>query len=128
MSPHRTHQRSWLALVLVVPVLVLSLALTAFTPSNGNAKITWTPSSLDPTIAFGSVYTTTVKFTSSETIGKATLSLTPSLQELVVFSPSQFLTVTPGVAYTVRITVTVPAKANRPEYNGELSIREGNTA
>ncbi len=76
------------SLVLLFVLALLSLvALSAFIPNAANAKITWSPGTVDQTIAPGTIYTTNVAFASSESFTNATLSLTPSLQDVLVITP-----------------------------------------
>jgi hypothetical protein len=76
----------------------------AFAPSAASAKITWTPAVVDQTLAPGSVSATVVTFSSSDTINNASLSFTPSLQDVLAISPTGFSTVAAGISNPVNLT------------------------
>ena len=123
-----SHRGSAIVLFFLSLLSLTNLPALASATNAASAKITWTPAVVDQTIAAGSVYATTVTFTSSDTLTNAPLSYTPSLKDVLVVSPTAFSTITAGISNTVSLTVTIPADAKRQEYNGELMVRVGNAA
>jgi hypothetical protein len=88
MQHHDVLERRYSLAILFVLTLFSLIGLSGFTPNNVNAKITWTPDAIQQTLAPGSIYTTTVAFTSSDSFTNAMLAFTPSLQDILTISPT----------------------------------------
>jgi hypothetical protein len=73
------------------------------------------------------VYNYTVTLSSTKELGLVRLWVTPSLRGILTFAPTEEFTLSPGITYTVTITLTVPSEDEldgRGSLNGLLKVRK----
>ncbi len=109
-------------------LLVMRVPPTASAKSGPPAKIVWSRNPVTATLTSGSMFSTTVTFTSTMSLTNVILRLTPSLRATTTVTPSTFLTITAGVPYTIEIDVAIPANTMRKAFNGVLTVRMGHHA
>lgn len=117
----------------ITVVVILTLSQVTVPPiasahSGPPAKITWSQNPVTATLTAGSMFSTTVTFTSTVTLTNVNLHLTPSLRTTTTINPSTFGTITAGLPYTIEIDVAVPANTMRKAFNGVLTVRMGHRA
>lgn len=121
-------------LALGVAVLALSMiAVLAVTPvasakkggkGKGKAKIVWSANPLRAEVAPGETYSATVSFTTNKDLANAHLNWTPSLSSTLTISPTDFVSITAGVPYSVQVTFIAPVSGTRAHYNGVAHLRK----
>jgi hypothetical protein len=111
------------AMVLVLAATPVALAKKG--GHGGKGKITWSQNPVSATVQAGESFSTTVAFTSSGDLVNVTLDPTPSLQGTVVLSPTNFVSITAGIPYSVEISFTAPMSTTRAHFNGVVHLRTG---
>ncbi len=119
-----------IGITLLAALLLSQIPITPAVLAKGGppAKITWSTRPLTATVTPGTLFTTTVTFTSTVNLNNVHLRLTPSLRSSTTVTPTDFATITAGVPNTVEIDVLVPAGSHRQSFNGTLTLRNGKRA
>ncbi len=108
--------------VVLSMVLVITLMGTKLLFGDGGFPIVWNPSQ-DTEILMPNGYSqVVVKFAANQNLSNVAFFLTPSLKEIVSFSPAGFSTITKGNTYQVTLTYRVPNTVNT-RYSGTLQLK-----
>lgn len=117
-----------LSAVLALVVLSLLLASAAFAKQVRRGRpVQWDPPKIREEVSPGQVFTTTVTLTATRDLGLVRLWVTPSLQGILTFTPSEPFTLNADSPQEVTITLTVPSEeelGDRDRLNGLLKVRK----
>jgi hypothetical protein len=109
--------------------LMMILVLAMVTPRGLNVSkaavltVTWAPSILEVSMFTGTVQTSTISFSSTEPIQKASLFVAPEIARFLTIDSSGFNSVLPNEQYQFPIKLQVPASTGIGTYTGTVHLR-----
>ena len=124
--------KTWKRLVLMLLPLVLASSITAlliYSPLivAKPSVISWLPSALYQILIVGESATTSVSFTSTKNLRKATVVVDPMIASYVSVSPNSFPAIEKGATYTLNLTFEAPSDAPVGVVDGTIYLRKGRT-
>ena len=109
----------------MIALVVILLALAA--PAEAAPLVRWDPPAIQQSVGAGATVAASAQFVSVMSGGEVNVHIGPAIRPYVTVSPSQFESVVAGQAYTVQLTLMIPAGATPEIHTGLVSLRLGQT-